>query len=176
MSSGKTRLNANGKQLSAWLIYRCTTCEETWNRPIFERLNVRGVEPRVLSALQANDPEWITAFAFDLEHLRMPVREFADVDVRKDLLSPGAGPWRELEITFQVARPTSMRLDRLLAAHLNVSRTEIGRLQQCGRLSTAPAAPKALRKPVCDNLRVVIGLSHEGGGSDIDVTAAYDTG
>ena len=33
-SSGKIRLNANRKRIDAWLIYRCTACDKTWNRPI----------------------------------------------------------------------------------------------------------------------------------------------
>ena len=173
-SSGKTRLNANGKRLSAWLIYRCITCEETWNRPMFERQSVNSIEPHVLHALQRNDAEWINALAFDLEHLRKPVREFAEVDVKKHLMSTGPGPWSELEIVFEVPLSTSMRLDRLLAGHLNVSRTDIGRLHKRGLLTTSPASPKALRKPVSDRLRVIIDLSCELGASNLDATKAYD--
>jgi hypothetical protein len=36
-SSGLFRLNANGKRLDAWLIYRCAACDNAWNRTIFER-------------------------------------------------------------------------------------------------------------------------------------------
>ena len=55
-SSGKIRLNANGRRLDAWLIYKCLACEKTWNRPIFERQTVRDISPAVLDALQSNDP------------------------------------------------------------------------------------------------------------------------
>ncbi len=173
-SSGKTRLNANGKRLSAWLIYRCTTCEETWNRPIFERQSVSSIKPHVLQALQRNDAEWINALAFDLKHLRMPVREFAGVDVNKRQVSPAPGPWSELEIVFEVLLPTSCRLDRLLAEHLQVSRTDIRRLHKSGLLTTSPANPKALRKSIFDRLRVIIDLSCERGTRNLDPTAAYD--
>ncbi|MFC0803867.1 DUF1062 domain-containing protein [Ensifer sp. P24N7] len=47
-SSNKIRLNANGRKLDAWLIYKCSTCDRTWNRPIFERRNVRDIRPAVL--------------------------------------------------------------------------------------------------------------------------------
>ena len=88
-SSNKIRLNANGRKLDAWLIYKCTVCDKTWNRPIFERRNVRDIDSVVLDALQSNDPDWIRTEAFNLETLRRKARridEFPDVEVRKVLL------------------------------------------------------------------------------------------
>ena len=43
--SEKFRLNANGKRLDAWLIYRCASCDNTWNRPVLERRNRRDIDP-----------------------------------------------------------------------------------------------------------------------------------
>ena len=76
-SSGKTRLNANGKKLDAWLIYRCLACEKTWNRSIFERRNVRSIDRSVLEAMQSSDREWIRVLEFDVAALR---REAQRVD------------------------------------------------------------------------------------------------
>ena len=45
--SEKFRLNANGKRLDAWLIYRCGSCDNTWNRPVLERRNRRDIDPLV---------------------------------------------------------------------------------------------------------------------------------
>lgn len=85
-SSGKIRLNANGRKLDAWLIYKCLTCEKTWNRPIFERQNVRDIDPVVLDALESNDPQWIQKEMFNLEALRRKsqrVDEFSEFDMKK---------------------------------------------------------------------------------------------
>lgn len=30
-SSGKFRVNANGKRIDVWLIYRCIDCDNSWN-------------------------------------------------------------------------------------------------------------------------------------------------
>src|SRR5271166_2979487 len=87
--SGKIRLNANGRKLDAWLIYKCTTCENTWNRPIFERRSIRDVSPAVLEALQSNDPYWIRAEMFNLEALKRKsqrVDEFAEFKITKEIL------------------------------------------------------------------------------------------
>ena len=131
-SSNKIRLNANGRKLDAWLIYKCITCDKSWNRPIFERRNVRDIAPDVLEALQSNDPDWILAETFNLEALRRKsqrVDEFADYDVRKQLLR-GAADWTHLEIELAVPFPSSTRLDRLLASELSFSRTLLRTLHE----------------------------------------------
>ena len=69
-SSGKFRLNANGKRLDAWLIYRCADCESTWNRPIFERRHVKDIDPAALHSLQSDDIELVRSVAFDALWLR----------------------------------------------------------------------------------------------------------
>ena len=65
-SSDKIRLNANGRRLDAWLIYKCSTCDATWNRPVIERQPVKSLDPDFLAALQANDPGLVRRSAFDL--------------------------------------------------------------------------------------------------------------
>lgn len=178
-SSGKTRLNANGKQLSAWLIYRCATCEETWNRPIFERQSVRSIDPTVLHALQSNDQEWTSSLAFDVQQFRrarVRFEEFSDVEVLKQTLSPEHGPWSVLEILFSVLRPTSIRLDRLLAAQLHLSRTRIQKLKKAGHIHSFPNAPNVLRRPVTDGMRVGIGLAGESDGQNMGAAATCGPG
>ncbi len=85
-SSDKIRLNANGRMLDAWLIYKCVICEKTWNRPIFERQNIRDIDPVVLEALQSNDPQWIRTETFNLEALRRKAQridEFSEIDIER---------------------------------------------------------------------------------------------
>ncbi|WP_292189134.1 DUF1062 domain-containing protein [Mesorhizobium sp.] len=51
--SGKFRVNANGKRIDAWLIYRCIDCNNSWNFGILERCNRRDIEPALLHSLEA---------------------------------------------------------------------------------------------------------------------------
>ena len=37
--AGKFRVNANGRRLDVWLIYRCQRCGHTWNIPLYERIS-----------------------------------------------------------------------------------------------------------------------------------------
>lgn len=160
-SSDKIRLNANGRKLDAWLIYKCITCDKTWNRPIFERKSVRDFAPDVLAALQSNDPDWILAEAFNLEALRRKssrVDEFADYDVSKQVLRD-ASDWTHLEIELSVPFPTSTRLDRLLASELSMSRTQLRTLHENALLRTSPEDADVLRRRIRNGTRIILDRS-----------------
>src|SRR5215510_3304859 len=69
-SSDKIRVNANGRRVDAWLIYKCTSCGGTWNRPILERRPVRTIEPDFLAALCTSEVVLTRRLAFDADGLR----------------------------------------------------------------------------------------------------------
>jgi hypothetical protein len=161
-SSGKARLNANGKRLDAWLVYKCTDCENTWNRPLFERRNVRDIDPLLLEALQANDHRWIETFAFDVDGLRRfagRIEEFAEAKVAKQVLTGDPAAFDGIRIDFSVPLPCCLRLDRLLAAELGVSRTKIQDLQDAGRLKLSPNGERMLRRPVREGMVAMLEIS-----------------
>lgn len=154
----KFRLNANGKRLDAWLIYKCIACDDTWNRVVVERRVARDFDTEMLAAFAANDAALIRRHAFDVTALRRyahQVDEFGDVDILKQVLldQPSAEP--RLTIEFDPILPVSTRLDRLLASELALSRGRIVAMGQAGLLT--PAA--ALRKPI--RARTVIQIRPE---------------
>lgn len=161
-SSGKARLNANGKRLDAWLIYKCTDCENTWNRPLFERRSVRDIDAGLLQALQTNDRRRIDAIAFDIEDLRRRanrIEEFPQARVTKRVLAGNPAAFESARIGLSVSLPCSLRLDRLLAVELGVSRTKIQDLHAAGRLRPSPAGARVLRRPVRDGMAVELDIA-----------------
>jgi hypothetical protein len=173
--SEKFRLNANGKRLDAWLIYRCRSCDNTWNRPVLERRNRRDIDPLFLHALETNDPHWIRRYAFDVVSLRSKTErgeEFMDFEVHKRLLSAGPKPFSKLGILLAVSVPTSLRTDRLLASELGLSRRRIEDLTAKGRLAATAAGACALRKSVRDGTRIEFDLAAETDGEAIALAAA----
>lgn len=159
--SDKIRLNANGRRLDAWLIYKCTGCDRSWNRPIFERRSVRDVDARILQALQSNDPDFIRGEAFDIEALRRATRridEFAQFSIRKKLLRELPG-WRLLEIEFATALPLNVRLDRLLASEMGMTRSKLAALHEAGLIKANSTAAGFLRRRIRNGLRVTVDLS-----------------
>ena len=163
-TSDKIRVNANGKRLDAWLIYRCISCDNTWNRPILERQHVRTIDPEFLMSLRANEPALARRLASDVEELKRRaarVEAFDDVLVIRKVLLENTLPLRRLEILCAVPQPTALRVDRLLAAELHWSRSRIQRMERAGELVVLPAGSR-LRRAVRDGTRLVIDLSRAG--------------
>ncbi|ANT48910.1 DUF1062 domain-containing protein [Mesorhizobium amorphae] len=162
--SGKFRVNANGKRIDAWLIYRCIDCDNSWNFGILERCNRRDIEPAVLQGFESNDPALAHRHAFDIVALRSRtghVEEFAEVAVDKRRLGDAPETPSALELRLALETPTSLRLDRLLAGELGISRSRLQALEERRSLSVDPGGAKALRKPVRTGTVVRIDLSSE---------------
>src|SRR5260370_27199382 len=109
-TSGKIRVNANGKRVDAWLIYKCTSCDNTWNRPVLERRHVSTIDPCLLASLQANDPDLSRQLAFGKLRRKLKAEHFDDATVRKEVVSESAGPACRLEIVCVVPETTACAL------------------------------------------------------------------
>ena len=160
--SGKFRVNANGKRIDVWLIYRCIDCDNSWNFGILERCNRRDLEPARLAALESNDPALAKRHAFDVVALRSRVgrvEEFPDVAVHKQRLGDTRESATGLELQLRLEMPTSLRLDRLLANELGVSRSRLQALEERRLLIVDPEGAKALRKPVREGTTIRIDLA-----------------
>jgi hypothetical protein len=167
-TSGKIRVNANGKRVDAWLIYKCTSCDNTWNRPILERRHVSTIDPRLLASLQANDPELSRQLAFETLRRKLKMEHADDATVRKEVVSESARPACRLEIVCVVPETTGLRVDRLLATELRLSRSRIQSMQSAGHLA---ASPKSLRRPLRNGLHVRIELRGVHDGDEIAFAA-----
>ncbi len=146
--SGKLRLNANGKRLDAWLIYKCDDCDRTWNRPVFERRLAAEIPPGELAALRSGDPAFIRHLAFDLAALHRKtsmILQSDAIDVDRVVTSGSTGA-TVIEIALALPYPIRPRLDRLLATELGFSRSRIIALSDAGRLVIQGGA-NALKRP-----------------------------
>ncbi len=160
-SSGKIRLNANGKRLDAWLVYKCIDCEKTWNRTLFERRAVHDFSPSTLEALQRSDPDWVRVQEFDLDGLKRKAKridEPPDVIIWKEAMGAANG-WTLLDIEISAELPISLRLNRLLAAELAISRSRLQALRDGGKLKAHPDRGDFLRCRPKDGLRIILDLS-----------------
>jgi hypothetical protein len=160
-SSDRIRVNANGKRVDAWLIYKCTGCSSTWNRPILERRPVRSIEPDLLASLHSSEAALTRRFAFDVEGLRRSagrVEAFDDALVIKTVLSESTVPARQLEILCSVPQPVGLRVDRLLANELHLQRSRIQTLAKAGDLAVFPQGSH-LRRPVREGIRLVLDVA-----------------
>ncbi|WP_292137971.1 DUF1062 domain-containing protein [Mesorhizobium sp.] len=147
-----------------WLIYRCIDCDNSWNFGIFERCNRRDIDPTLLAALERNDPALAHRHAFDVIALRNRigrVEEFSDVSIHKRRLGDTGEAATVLEIQLGLEMPTSLRLDRLLAGELGISRSRLQALEERRLLIVDPDGAKALRKPTRAGIAIRIDLAGE---------------
>ena len=184
-SSGRFRLNANGKRLDAWLIYRCTVCDQTWNRTVFERRARNTVDSALLDALQCNDAALARKTALDMTGIKRwePGGGDAAISIAKTIAGPPAEGADRLAISMRMPSPVrGIRCDKVLALGLGMSRSAVGKLARAGRMVFEPGATTALARPVRDGQRVWItldGLSNAAllldaasGQADIALSAA----
>ena len=168
-SSGKIRLNANGRRLDAWLIYRCITCDQTWNRTLFERRPVHEVPRAELEALQRSAPASVGPFEQDVAALRrqadrvelcvevMVIKPAPEPAVCLPGFLPDSLPDR-VELTLCVPHPTGCRLDRLLAQELALPRTRLQAMVKAGTLGIMGEGRKAFRRPLMQGRVIILQL------------------
>ncbi|CCV04645.1 conserved hypothetical protein [Mesorhizobium metallidurans STM 2683] len=162
--SKKFRVNANGKRIDAWLIYRCIDCGNSWNFGILERCNRRDIEPALLQALESNEPALARRHAFDVVALRSRIgraEEFPDVTIRKQMLGDRPEKTTALELQLELEMPTSLRLERLLAGELGISRSRLQVWEDKRLLVVAPDGATALRRPAREGTMIRIDLAGE---------------
>ncbi|QPC90255.1 DUF1062 domain-containing protein [Mesorhizobium sp. INR15] len=172
--SWKFRVNANGKRIDVWLIYRCIDCDNSWNFAILERRNRRDTEPDLLQAFESNDPALARRYAFDAVALRSSqthVEEFPDVSVHKRISGGRPEDTAVLELHLEMEMPISLRLDRLLANELSISRSRLQALEERRRLVVTPDGARALRKPSRHGTMIRIDLASEPDREDIIAAA-----
>ena len=140
-SSDKFRVNANGRRLDAWLIYRCPSCKHPWNMTVHERASPESIGAERLAKLTDNHVGLAWACAFDAPLIK---RAGGRVDLRVPFSVEGQGA---SIVRMSLPHPFAARLDRVLAKGLGVSRSAVGGLGLDRR---------ALRRAVHDGQEVVL--------------------
>lgn len=123
-----------------------------------ERRPVAALDPQFLLSLQANEPALVRRLAFDVEALRRwtaRVEESDDVVVTKHVLAESTPPILVVEIDCRVSGQIGLRIDRLLASELHLSRSCIQRLGKSARIAAVPPG-SSLRQSLRDGMRLVI--------------------
>lgn len=63
-------MNANGRRLDVWLIYRCEKCGHTLNVPVYERTPLEKLPPELYARFLENDRELAMEYAGDRGFLK----------------------------------------------------------------------------------------------------------
>ncbi|MYS86904.1 DUF1062 domain-containing protein [Embleya scabrispora] len=136
--SGKFRVNANHKLIDAWLLALCTACGETARLTVLERVHVRSIRPELLDRLHDNDPG-LTAELLQDPVVRRRNRIALDWDNAWRLDTDGSNhPDHEvIDVSVRFAARIPVRPVRLIAEGCGLSRAEVDRLIEEGKLVSA---------------------------------------
>ncbi|NNJ28831.1 DUF1062 domain-containing protein [Lacrimispora defluvii] len=128
-NSGKFRVNANGKLLDVWLIYRCSHCDTSWNMTIIERANPENIDEDEYKGFLSNSPQLAASYGSNRELFIKNKAEIVEVKSGYHILetltiTPGN---KEYSLEIQIKNPSALKLraDVLLAGELEVSRSRI---------------------------------------------------
>ena len=147
--TGKFRVNANGRLLDIWLLYRCTKCDFTYNLGIVDRVNVSRVDRVLLEGALANDRVLAGRYARDLGILKRKKVALHSGDDWQ-LIWPGDARLertRPLRLRLDFDTPLVVRIDQILAQALGVSRSIAAELWNAGIVKQlSPGNAKTLRQ------------------------------
>ncbi|MFI6214265.1 DUF1062 domain-containing protein [Nocardia brasiliensis] len=137
-ANGKFRVNANHKLIDAWLLVRCTGCGETAKLTVLERVRVRAIGPELLDRLHDNDAALAAELLADPDVQRRN-RVSLDWDRAWRLGTDGSDySNREvIDVAVRFAARIPVRPVRLIAQGCGLSRAEVERLLDDGRLVSA---------------------------------------
>ena len=153
------RVNANQRKVDVWLIYRCVDCNCTWNWTIVSRSTPEEIGSVLYRQFQDNHRATAWHYAFDLVRLQragVRVEPTAAVQVERIPQTGLALNGDEQTILLELPYPCEVRLDKLLARELGVSRSCLQRWFDHGVILIWPASKDALRKPIKNGQVVTI--------------------
>lgn len=76
VNTGKFRVNANGKSVDVWLIYRCKKCKHSWNLTIHERKRPSKIAADEYQRFLDNDIELAYEYGNTREFLKKNNADF----------------------------------------------------------------------------------------------------
>lgn len=137
LSTGKFRVNANGKLLDVWLLIRCMRCERNARIKVHHRTNVKSFDRARLRGYTENDLDLAAAVLLDPLIARRNHYSLDWTDAW-ELTAPNLGRHadrpRTVRVMFEVSVP--IRPVRLIADGLELSRAELERLITSQRITS----------------------------------------
>ncbi|MBS6951632.1 MAG: DUF1062 domain-containing protein [Enterocloster asparagiformis] len=131
-NSGRFRVNANGRMLDVWLIYRCKTCKATWNMEIYERVLASELDSEEYEHFLNNDIRLAAKYGCDAGLFARNKVEMsaASAEYKVQMIDTPVPCKREgwSEVEIHLAGCLKLRVDALFAGQLGISRSRVKQL------------------------------------------------
>ena len=138
VSSGKFRVNGNGRLLDVWLIYRCRNCKNTWNMAICQRVSPESIDRKKYEGFLGNSHELAEKYGTSREVFAQNGAEMVEAkgeyrvlitDMEIPCLEDGTQ-----EIEIEMAGSLRLRADALFAGQWGITRSEVKKMLDGGKI------------------------------------------
>lgn len=125
--SGDFRVNANGRNIDVWLIYKCCECDTTWNMEIFSRVKPTQIDSSLYKKLLKNDSETALMYSFDQQILNnnKAVVCYDDISYKLEKINIPNSNDNEDVLEIISNYNLNLRLDKILSDELEISRNKV---------------------------------------------------
>jgi len=137
--AGKFRVNANGKLLDVWMLICCELCGRTSKIPIHERIHVQELDSKRLLMFENNDPALVRDLAMDGALAGKAAYQLdwsgtweLETGLRSSELEREDPAPLTVVIRFEL--PVPIRVEKLLATGLGLSRSAVRSMADSGRI------------------------------------------
>ena len=141
-STGNFRVNANGKQIDVWLIYRCEKCGHTYNLAIYERVAPKDIPEEEYSQFLENHRAaalwWGTrkeVFARNRAEIDPEGIDYETILIRKENEENEGRERKKRLITIDNPYELKIRTDKVAAEICHITRSRLRRLVKEGKIS-----------------------------------------
>lgn len=128
-SSGCFRVNANGRNIDVWLIYKCAHCQNTWNLTVLSRVAPSSIPQDLYYAFAKNDEETAMRYACDPQFLALNKARVLSVEFAVEGELPSTDT-DDVSLSIVPKHPLEETLAHVLTRHLKCSASALKRAQQ----------------------------------------------
>lgn len=143
-NSGRFRVNANGSQLDIWLIFRCESCETTYNLTVLERIEAGRVDKEEYKGFLSNSIQLAGKYGNDKDLFGKNKAEMIQNGIDYEVITRdtniACSKEDITEVEMCIPAGFDLRVDALLVRQFSISRStakkwcEIGRVLNQGTL------------------------------------------
>lgn len=134
--SEQFRINAQRKNLDIWLIYKCASCNTTWNAEIASRITPQAISTARLEQFYNNDKELVKQYAMDSSFLQSLGVEAGLPEYSISGESFSLNEMVEIEIKNEYSLP--IKISSVVREKLHLSQREYLQLVSDGQIESVP--------------------------------------
>ena len=140
LNSGKFRVNANGKLLDVWLIYRCSHCDTSFSMTIIERTKKESLNKEEYEGFLGNSEALAAKYGSDKELFLKNKVEISEINTGYHIIETitTVPVTTKSHTEIQIRNPSGLkpRADTLLSNQYAISRSKMKKWFEDGLLTS----------------------------------------